>query len=189
MPPPFEDVRGSWMFVGEPTTVCENSGEAAPPPEGCTPVEGLEDSSFLVAPLQSEPHYMDWGTVGTIHVTHEWIIPGATFSAEAIDETCDIHFENQYSVPLLLATCGWGDVVEDCTVTPCGPPDGVVNVTTDVRALLDKWKNLAGAPRKVRCDLEPALPDHVINITDVTYGLDAFKGFDYPFAAAPEPSP
>ena len=76
----------------------------------------------------------------------------------------------------------WGDVVRDCTSVPCGPPDGRVDVTTDVTSILDKFKNLPGAPIKARTDIEPNLPDQKISIADVTYALDAFRGDGYPFS-------
>jgi len=41
---------------------------------------------------------------------------------------------------------------------------------------------------KARADIEPALLDHKINITDVSCALDAFRGWSYPFAS-PEPCP
>ena len=65
--------------------------------------------------------------------------------------------------------------------------DGVVNITTDATAVLDKFRNLVAAPTKIRCDIEPRVPDRRINITDVVYTIDAFRGAAYPFAGpAPE---
>ena len=45
------------------------------------------------------------------------------------------------------------------------------------------------APIKARVDLEPATLDRIINITDITRSLDAFKGADYPFPPGPPPCP
>ena len=70
-----------------------------------------------------------------------------------------------------------------------GPPDGTVDVTTDVTAVLDKFKNLEGAPARARSDIDPTRPDQIVNMTDVTYVLDAFRGSDYPFEPAPPPCP
>ncbi len=76
--------------------------------------------------------------------------------------------------------------MRNCTTDPCGPPDGVVNVPTDVTSVLDKFRNLAGAPIKARCDLVGIPPndgklDLVISILDVTAGLNAFVGGAYTF--------
>jgi hypothetical protein len=78
--------------------------------------------------------------------------------------------------------------VKDCTTDPCGPADGHVGVITDAVAVLDKFQNLDGAPIKARCDLEPALPDRKINITDLNLVIDAFRGGDYSLAV-PTPCP
>jgi hypothetical protein len=56
-----------------------------------------------------------------------------------------------------------------------------------VTAALDKFKNPAGAPAKARVNLEPSTPDPLVNIADVTYVLDAFRGFGYPFMPGPDP--
>jgi len=139
------------------------------------------------AKLQCEPYYTDWGALGTVHLYHESIVPSGTYIIEALDEGCDRTIEENYSAPLTISTSKWGDVVGDCTTNPCGPPDGIVNVTTDVTAVLDKFRNLEGAPIKARSDIDPNRPDQIINMTDVTHVLDAFRGFDYPFEPGPPP--
>ena len=58
---------------------------------------------------------------------------------------------------------------------------GVI-IVTDILAMIDKFANRAGAPAKARADLEPAALDMKINISDVTFGLDGFRGLPYYFA-------
>ncbi len=79
-----------------------------------------------------------------------------------------------------LTTNRWGDVVKDCQTTPCGPPDGSVDIITDAIAVLRKFSNLPGVPLKTRTDLEPATPDRRINITDVLAVIGGFVGGSYP---------
>ena len=144
----------------------------------------------MSASLQCKPFFTDWSPFGVVHVYHEGVIPDATYEVRAVNEACDLAAQSTYSAPLQLSTSLWGDVVKDCTTTPCGPPDGSVDVATDTLAVLDKFRNLMGAPVKARCDLEPNRPDLMVNISDVTSTLDAFRGFDYPFAGpVPCPSP
>ncbi|UCC29642.1 MAG: hypothetical protein JSU86_15730, partial [Phycisphaerales bacterium] len=63
---------------------------------------------------------------------------------------------------------------------------GVVGIPTDVTAVLDKFKNLAPpsmpcyAVVKVRADLDWCTPNQRIDISDVTFCLDAFRGVMYP---------
>ncbi len=191
LPPQFDALEGQSMWVGAPQTFCENAGEAAPLPGGCGPAPGEPSLTFTAASLQCEPYYADWSLVGLVHVYDAIVMPGGSYEVRAIHEYCDQMMEVSYSAPLDANTSVWGDLVENCSVTPCGPPDGVVGVSTDVTALLDKFKNLEGAPSKARCDIEPADPDQVINITDVTCCIDAFRGDGYPFGyiAPPPPCP
>ncbi|UCC32092.1 MAG: hypothetical protein JSU86_07385, partial [Phycisphaerales bacterium] len=187
LPAPFDGLNGETMWVGQPQETCENAGQVTPPPEGCGIAPGLPSLTFIAAPLQCDPYYTDWSALGTIHVYHELIIPGGTYQVQAIDQACHTVSDGVYSNPLLMTTSLWGDVVSNCITKPCGPPDGVVGIPTDVTAVLDKFKNLDGAPAKARADLEPAFPDLLVNIADVTETLDAFRGFDYPFSAPASP--
>ena len=183
LPAPFDVLDGQTMWVGKPREVSENAGRVDPGGAPAWP-------SFMSATLQCKPFFTDWSPFGVVHVYHEAIIPDATYEARAVNETCDLAAQSTYSAPLQLSTSLWGDVVKDCATTPCGPPDGSVDVATDTLAVLDKFRNLKGAPVKARCDLEPNRPDLMINISDVTSTLDAFRGYDYPFAGpVPCPSP
>lgn len=181
LPAPFDVLNGRTMWVGEPQEVSENAGKVDPAGAPGWP-------SFMAATLQCDPLFTDWSAFGVVHVSHEAVIPGATYEMRAFDEACDFTAQGGYSTPLQLNTSLWGDVVRDCVTTPCGPPDGSVDIATDATAVLDKFKNLEGAPAKARCDLEPNRPDRKVNISDVTSVLDAFRGSDYPFAG-PVPCP
>ncbi len=174
LPPPHDAANGRTMWVGEPQEVSENAAKI-------DPSEAPGWPTFVAATLRCEPYYADWSALGTVHVYQEGIIPGAVYELQTIDEVCDIADDSNYSAPLQATTSLWGDIVKDCVTTPCGPPDGSVDVVTDVTAVLDKFRNLVGAPIKAKCDLEPDRPDLIINIADVTYILDAFRGFEYPF--------
>ncbi len=187
LPDPFEAHEGRTMWVGMPREFCENSGQDTPPQGGCGAAPGLESPVSVGATLQCDPYYANWSTYGTIHVRHGGIVPSGRYDLQEIDLVCDAADEGSYSAPLELTTSIWGDVVGDCSTTPCSPPDGVVGVPTDVTAVLDKFRNLEGAPIKARCDIEPSEPDRLINISDVTCTLDAFRGFDYPFEPGPDP--
>ncbi len=167
------------MWVSLPQEFTENSGFVDP-----SEVPGWP--TFKAATLQCQPHFMDWSTVAALHVFDRLIVPGATYNIQVVDELCgpdrcrDLG-PDVFSQPLTLSTSVWGDVLDNCETTPCGPPDGSIDVTTDVTGILDKFKNSAGAPIKSRCDLEPEIPDFKINISDVTFSLDAFRGRTYPF--------
>ena len=178
LPPPFSELNGTRYWVGEPREVTERAGRINPTP-------GWPD--FVLAKLQGAPHCMDWSTVEVVHVSDDHIVPGAVYAVQAVDCDCDLGDEWNYSEPLAIATSGWGDLVGTCAVLPCSPPNGVVGIPTDASACLDKFKNLANAVIKSRADIEPSHPDQLINIRDITFVVDAFRGFAYPFE--PDPAP
>ncbi|UCC29835.1 MAG: CRTAC1 family protein [Phycisphaerales bacterium] len=178
LPSPFDIWNGIHMWVVSPVEISENAGKLEHTP-------GFPD--FMAADLQCEPYYTDWSPYGIIHTHHEGIVPGGVYDLQAIDQECDAGAESSYSAPLTITASIWGDVVGHCAVIPCTPPDGVVGIPTDVTAVLDKFKNLEGAPAKARCDIEPWIPDLLVNIADVTYVLEAFRGFAFPFEPGPSP--
>jgi hypothetical protein len=77
--------------------------------------------------------------------------------------------------------------LSDCALALRGRPVQDFGVVTDVVVILDKFKNLVGAPLKARADLEPSLPDLEINITDAVYAIEAFTGEEYPFGPVGDP--
>jgi hypothetical protein len=124
-------------------------------------------------------------------VFHAGIVPEGLYEVRAIGLNCDPGNPASFSTPLALGTSSWGDVAAffHAPTSSWPPPDGRVDVTADILALLDKFANRANAPSKARVDLEPATPDRMINITDVTQALGAFQGLDYPFSPGPAPCP
>lgn len=207
-------------WVGQPSEVCENSGQnASVPVEDCGDAPG-QDLTFWAAELQCNPSpdpfvtdWQDWqGTCNfltpgggvcisgmnsgsscsldsdcdtVIHIYGAAIAPNRTYQVRAARFDCAASVETLVSDPISFTQSVWGDVVKDCSPTfigGCSPTDGSVDITTDVTAVLDKFKNSPLSPLKVRADVEPAIPDLQINIADVTFILDAFEGSVYPFA-------
>ena len=171
MPASHSSLVGTQMWVTEPYEVSELPGQLSGP-----------GPSFMAASLGCEPVYLDWGSIGEISVASDVIIPGGSYAVQAIGQGCQMSGTPRFSVPLAIENPRWGDVVGSCSVSPCTAPDGIVNVTSDVVSLLDKFQGLPGAPVKARADLEPGIPDMILNITDVTWAIDAFSGGSYPFA-------
>ncbi len=167
-------------WVGPPVEYTENAGKLYPS-------EAPGFPTFWAATLQCDAYFTDWTNYPMVHIYHEAIMPVNTYVVQAIHESCNGAVESSYSLPLETLMSDWGDVVETCPLIPCGPPDGVVNVTSDVTAVLNKFKNLVGAPVKARSDLDLATPDQKINISDVTIALDAFRGMPDPYPPAPDP--
>jgi hypothetical protein len=193
LPSPYDTWNGLDLYVQPPQVYCENAGTS----QGACPgqVGGLPSTTFLASTLDcTPPDAYDWAGAGTVHVFHEGIIPGGIYHVQVADSSCATGVEASWSLPLVVEMSSWADLVQDCTTTPCKPPDGSAAIA-DVTAVLDKFKNLQGNVIKARADLEgsPAgdhrLPDQSINITDVTYCLGSFLGEQYPGPGFPPPSP
>ncbi|UCC29921.1 MAG: hypothetical protein JSU86_17180 [Phycisphaerales bacterium] len=185
LPAPYDTWNGTSMWAAPPVEYCENSGQATPPAQGCGPAPG-HWPTYWASTLQCDPHYRYWSTLGVVHMFHEGIIPGATYEIQSIETGHDISVEDNFSAPVEIRTSIWGDVVRDCATYPCSPPDGSVDVPTDITALVDKYRNVWGAVMQTRADLvhfsgAPG-PDQRTFIIDVTHALDAFRGFAYPFS-------
>ena len=148
------------------------------------PVEYLERTSpqptFLAAKLQCTPYYRDWSTVGLVHVYGAEIMPSSLYHLQAIEPECDVKGgETNYSTSLTLATARWGDVDP-----PFNPPSTQSQPDTiDIVGLVNKFKDLTGAPTKVYARLQPAIldPGNGVNALDILSAVDAFKGFPYAY--------
>jgi hypothetical protein len=214
LPVPYDAWNGVTMWVGPPETYCENSGQGAEPPEGCAAVVGQPGNVFYASELQCEPYYRDWHGVcsqgvcvgglkageacsligdcmSLMHVFHQGIVPGGVYEVQSILAGDDTAVEANYSDPLEIATSRWCDLVKDCTTQPCSPPNGTVDITTDVTALINKFKNLATAPTQVRTDVLGnfvlEVPDQQTTVLEFSYAVDAFLGFGYPFSPTGPP--
>ncbi|MGB2987192.1 MAG: hypothetical protein WBE26_15085 [Phycisphaerae bacterium] len=163
--------EGQSMWVVSPRDVSELSNQP-----GALPLP-----NFVAATLDCEPEFADWSIYEDLYVFHEYIVPGATYEVQFVPMGCE-PLEDAYSPPLKIRTNAWGDVVgeyytnpDDCWTSSSGyvdcwsPPNGVVNFD-DISSLVDKFRNLYGAPRKARADIagEPPI------------------GLPYPFAYPPD---
>ncbi|MFQ5494216.1 MAG: hypothetical protein ACE5EX_02445 [Phycisphaerae bacterium] len=182
IPPPNSHLNGSTAWVGAPQLVSENGGSVAPIP-------GF--SSFNGATLSCTPVYRNWGTMGTVHVSHGTIVPGGLYSIQLVDEVCDAGNELNFSAALNVRLSRWGDLTGafDGGNGVWTAPDGIVEVITDCVGLLDNFAGRVSAPIKARADLEPGTPDRLINISDAVSCIDAFRGRAYPFDPGPPPCP
>jgi hypothetical protein len=179
MPAPFEMHEGCQLWVTDPAVVTEAAGgtDPVPPP------------TFTAASLGTAPDCRDWSTYGLIDVTDDEVVPSALYEVQAIDCECNFGVEANYSAPLPITTSLWGDLVGDCSVVPCTPPDGVVDFT-DIAAIVDKFKNTPGAARKARTDVDPDTPNWKVDFVDISQIVGAFRGDPYPFDGPDEcPTP
>jgi hypothetical protein len=164
-PRDFSAFEGQYRWVGPPTVYRE---EQVPTP------------TFTAARLQCVPYYTDWAAVGLLQVYGPEIMPSSLYDVQAIEADCDVHgAESNYSPALTVVTSRFGDV--DVPFSPPSAttqPDGL-----DITGLVNKFKGVVGAIKKVRAHLQPAVldPGKGINALDIVTAVDAFLGKAYPY--------
>ncbi|MGD2111719.1 MAG: hypothetical protein PVI86_20275, partial [Phycisphaerae bacterium] len=181
--PGFAFAEGRAMFVQEPFPVTEASATDGPTPA----------PTFTAARLGCDPFYADWSTYGVVDVFDAGILPGGVYEVQAIHFDCE-RSEPNYSLPLTVVTSAIGDLAGNtCTLVTCNPPQGVVDFT-DINAVVEKFKNTPGAPRKARTDLlngtvSLPYPDRKVDFVDIAQGVDAFRGAPLPPVGPPADDP
>ncbi len=160
LPPPFDAFNGQVRWLAPPSTLLDTT-----PP----------NQSLTIAPLGCEPHYLDWGAFDVVHAYGADIVPGSDYDVQLVQ--CDPGEEANFTAPLPITTARWGDVAAPFNPPATGQPDAL-----DVSALVSKFKSLAGSPRIPQADLQPNVPDRILNALDIALCVEAFKGTAYPFA-------
>lgn len=184
LPTPFDVLDGTTMWVGQPEEVSENASAS-------NPLDAPGFPTFWAATLVCDAESAfktDWTTYGTVYVHHAGIVPGGSYLLQAANAACDLGLDGNYSFGLTFDASRRGDIVKDCTDTPCAPADGLVGLS-DALAILKKFSNTAGAPIKARTDLMPYVPDHRVDLADLTAVLQGFAQIPYPgcgFCACPD---
>jgi len=169
------DPAGCARWVGEANTFRESQ-------------ENPEGEGFKAARLQCTPYYRDWTTEGLVHVVGAELMPSSTYHVEVVAADCagsetSCSLISPYNI---LTTARYGDVAPLYNPPETeSQPDAL-----DVVALVDKFKDVAGAPRKTFTQLQPNVPElnNDVSALDIVTGVEAFRGLAYPFSG-PCPCP
>jgi len=146
-----------------------------------------------ISQLQCDPYYRDWGTAMT-HVADADIIPDSGYIVEGISEGVDVNDASLYTDPVFIPTVPaplpkfWADIVGPAVGDEWSPPNGTVNIDDAFAAILGFAQSGGPIPPKGWADLEPEVPNQLININDIYVILLAFQGEPYPFSD-PTPCP
>jgi hypothetical protein len=141
-------------------------------------------TTFKCARLQCLPNYIDWVAAlagKTLHVSGVEVVPSSAYDVRQFSSTC-LGNENTctgVSSVLRINTGRWGDVAapfQSASPAPLTQPN-----VTDIAATVDKFKGIATAIIVARADVNPANPNHVVDIADIASIVDAFKNLPYPF--------
>lgn len=125
------------------------------------PVQNVVLGRLVAAPVYRLP--AEWGTVVLADAA---IVPGHSYSVrtESAGGTKSLLSDSQVFI--------WGDT---------GVDPGAANII-DIGVVVDRLKGLPTAPPIAACDFQPLVPDHLVNVSDLGFTVDAVKGFAYPFA-------
>ncbi len=171
----FGEANGCVRWVGKPGAFLESQDN---PPQG----------SFTAARLQCTPDYHDFSSVGLLRVVGAEVLPSSDYDVQVFAANCMGSESTCIDVtPVVrMTTPRFGDVAAPFNPpSPATQPDAI-----DVTQLVTKFKNLPGAISKPAAQVQPNLPElnTDVNAIDLTVGVDAFKGFAYPFSG-PCPCP
>ncbi len=134
-----------------------------------------------ISRITTTPFYTD-GWPAIVHVGDCWIVPAATYHVRA---TAD---EAVFSEDLELDTVSqpspkyWCDAVGSYIGDEWTGPNGVVSMD-DIMATIQMFQASPSAPPLVWVDVDPQVPNKVVNMTDVMQMVGGFKGLPYPFSA------
>ena len=160
LPPAFDGLEGEVRYAGPPETIM-------------TPGGPVTRSS-----LQCDPHIMDWGAVGTVHLYGKEVMPGGAYTVRVVLGDCG-DGQAASAMAALSATTVWGDVVGG--TGGVSAPDGVTNFI-DISSVVSCFTGSLASPGVVRCDLHPEVPDLVVDFQDISAAVGAFSVGVYPFA-------
>lgn len=141
-----------------------------------------------ISRVQCLPHYQDWGAA-QLYVTDQDIRPAVTYVVQGIRQGADTNNEAFYSTPVNVPTVPlWGDCVGVATGSGWTPPNGFVNVN-DVTAEVHRFESRPFAPPLSWMDIADAIPNKLINVSDIQRVVLAFGGGNnYPYTN-PQPCP
>lgn len=161
----FSALEGHVRWLGPPTIF----PDAAP------------GSSFRAARLQCAPHFMDWGSLGTVQMYGDVVIPSSVYTIVQVSDACEANPNDPFCFGLAQTahTGQWGDVaVPFARSDQATQPD-----VADIAAIIDAFRGLVTAAPKARTHLRGPVPNpsEAINFLDVDLAVDAARGMPYPY--------
>ena len=145
------------------------------------PDENSADPSLTMSAsaLSCDPVLRDWSTIDLLHVYGGEIVPGASYEVRVVDATCLASGSlNCMSLPRIIATGTWGDVV---ALYQGQNPEAPQPDFNDIAAVVQKFLAAPTAPIKARAQLQPnvVFPQRPIDFKDIAADVSAFVGAAY----------
>ncbi len=139
------------------------------------------ESTFVAASLQCTPHFADWGSMGTVQVYGDAIIPSSIYTIHQVPIACqdDPNDPTCLGPAQIVHTGQWGDAsVPFARSDQIAQPD-----VADLAEIIDAFRGLIDAAPKNLAHLRGAVPNPAtdINYLDVDLAVDAVRGMAYPY--------
>jgi hypothetical protein len=133
--------------------------------------------------------FRDWSLEApVITISGCEIVPDTVYEIQAVAGPCDVLEAQNFSLPLVLPTASWGDVVGsfDAEAQMWTPPNGVGNFS-DIQATVLGFQQSPTAAPIDWLDLEPQIPNGVVNFGDILQAVQGgFQSAPYPFSSPAE---
>ncbi|MBU0717407.1 MAG: immune inhibitor A, partial [Planctomycetes bacterium] len=145
---------------------------------GTTGWVGEPDANDVSRVVNTAYYTASWPAV--VHVGDCKIVPAAAYEVRATLDAA------AFSVPLTIPTvpeptpAKWADCVGELHGTEWTAPNGTVNFD-DVMAAVQYFVGASTKPHLTRVDIEPEVPNVILNFTDIFQIVLAFQGEAYPF--------
>ncbi|MCH8150252.1 MAG: hypothetical protein IH987_20120, partial [Planctomycetes bacterium] len=149
----------------------------------------FEDNPPNIFRLGPGPYFRDWGGVGVIDVGDCDIVPLASYLVDIMPIGCDPEDPASFSAAQDVETSvpdvngRWGDTVGEFVDSP---PQGTTNIL-DVVAAIRNFQVQAPFPPLSWVDMEPQVPNGIVNINDAFKIIIAFRGEPYPYGCPDNP--
>ena len=141
-------------------------------------------TSYKCATLGCTPEYLDWSTLfsgNPVFISASALVPDSAYDIAQLGLVCQGDEANcaSASAELHVTTGRWGDANGSLAVN-----------VTDVVAVVDRVKDVAGALSETQCYVRKQTPnpiDDAPNVTDIVLHVDALKLIAYPLGINPCP--
>lgn len=159
--PQFAAFNGETRWVGPPQVYDAGGGD-----------------TFRAAQLQCEPHYRNWGPLGTVWVYGDEVVPGSSYAVQSVAQECNPADEAFFSAALNTATGLWGDVAAPFEAQQVSDQPDI----NDILAIVDAFLASPAAPPRNRAQLDGDLidPAKKPDLADILDCVDALLGSGYP---------
>lgn len=160
----FSSLEGQARWLGPPVTY----------------PDAALNATFVAAPLQCTPHFMDWGAIDRVYAYGDTVIPSSVYEFNQVPVSCEDDPDDPlcFGPTQTLQTGQWGDAAAPFARSDQPSQPDVV----DLAEIVDSFRKLADAESKAMTQMGGIVPNPAVDISfrDVDLAVDAVRGKAYP---------